>query len=52
MPHDEKNYVLRCGKLGGREVPKSCHVLNGRKEFCKDLMCDEQEKRPLPYFEL
>ena len=23
--------VMRCKKLGGRKVPRSCHVLNGRK---------------------
>jgi len=28
---------MRCKKLGGREVPRSCHVLNGRKNYCKDL---------------
>ena len=42
--------VLRCKKLGGREVPKSCHVLNGRKESCKDLFFDEREKKPIQKF--
>ena len=28
----------RCRKLGGKLVPKSCHVLNRRKEHCESLM--------------
>ena len=35
---------MRCKKLGGREVPPSCHFLNGRKDYCKDLfVTDEKE---------
>ena len=35
--------LMRCKKLGGREVPRSCHVLNGRKDGCKDsLVTDEK----------
>lgn len=41
--------VLRCKRLGGREVPKSCHVLNGRKEFCKELFFTD-EKQEIPQF--
>ena len=29
--------VIQCKKLGGREVPRSCRVLNKRKDHCKDL---------------
>lgn len=29
--------VMRCKKLGCREVQRSCHVLNKRKDYCKDL---------------
>ena len=29
--------VMRCKKLGGKEVPRTCHVLNGRKNYCEDL---------------
>ena len=35
--------VLRCKKLGGREVPHSCHVLNGRKDNCKDLFVTDEK---------
>ena len=28
----------RCVKLGGKIAPKSCHILNGRKAYCKDFM--------------
>lgn len=35
--------VMRCMKLGGRELPRSCHVLNGRKVYCKDLFVTEEE---------
>ena len=27
--------LVRCKKLGGQEIPRSCHVLNGRKNYCK-----------------
>ena len=36
--------VMRCKKLGGREVPCSCHVLNGRKDYCKDLFITDEKK--------
>ena len=35
---------MRCKKLGGREVPRSCHVLNGRKDYCKDLFVTDETK--------
>ena len=35
--------VMRCKKLGGREVPRSCHVLNGRKDYCKDLFVTDEK---------
>lgn len=37
--------VMRCKKLGGREVPQSCHVLNGRKDYGESLFeTDEKEE--------
>ena len=37
--------VMRCKKLGGRKVPRSCHVLNGRKDNCESLFeTDEKEE--------
>lgn len=40
--------VKRCKKLGGRKVPQSCHVLNGRKDYCESLFAtDEQEETKL-----
>lgn len=36
--------VVRCKKLGGREVPRSCHVLNGRKNYCKDLFVTDEKR--------
>lgn len=35
---------MRCKKLGGREVPHSCHVLNGRKDYCKDFFVTLEAK--------
>lgn len=38
----------RCAKLGGKICPRSCHVLNGRKNQCKDFMeieLDEEEAK-------
>lgn len=35
--------VLRCMKLRGREVPHSCYVLNGRKDYCKDLFVTDEK---------
>lgn len=35
--------VMRCKKLGFREVPRSCHVLNGRKDYCKDLFVTDEK---------
>ena len=35
--------VMRCKKLGYREVPRSCHVLNGRKDYCKDLFVTDEK---------
>ena len=35
--------VMRCRKLGGREIPRSCHVLNGRKDYCKDLFVTDEK---------
>ncbi len=29
-------------QLRGREVPPSCHVLNGRKDCCKDLFVTDE----------
>ena len=34
---------MRCKKLGGQEVPCSCHVLNGRKDYCKDLFITDEK---------
>lgn len=37
--------VMRCKKLGGKTVPQSCHVLNGRKDSCESLFeTDEKEE--------
>ena len=35
--------VMRCKKLEGRKVPCSCHVLNERKSYCKDLLITDEE---------
>ena len=35
--------VMRCKKLEGREVPHSCHVLNERKDDCKDLFVTDEK---------
>ena len=35
--------VMRCKKLGGREVPRSCRVLNGRKDYCKALFITDEK---------
>ena len=35
--------VMLCKKLGGRKVPRSCRVLNGRKEYCKDLFVIDEK---------
>ena len=35
--------VMRCRKLGGREVPRSCHVLNGRKDYCEHLFVTDEK---------
>lgn len=35
--------VWRCKKLGCREVPRTCHVLNGRKDYCKDLFVTDEK---------
>lgn len=35
--------VARCKKLGDREVPRSCRVLNGRKDYCKDLFVTDKK---------
>ena len=38
----------RCVKLGGKIAPKSCHILNGRKTYCKDFIeieLDEEERK-------
>lgn len=35
--------VMRCMQLRGRKVPRSCHVLNGRKDYCKDLFVTDEE---------
>ena len=35
---------MRCKKLGGRIVPKSCRVLNGRKNYCEDMFVTEETK--------
>ena len=43
--------VMRCKKLNGKKVPRSCHFLNGRKEHCDDFFeTDEQEE--IKMFEL
>ena len=34
----------RCKNLGGKLVPKSCHVLNGRKEKCENMMVIELDE--------
>lgn len=36
--------VMRCQQLGGREVPHSCHVLNGRKDYCENLFVTDEKK--------
>lgn len=33
---DRYEYV--CRKLAGKPLPKSCHVLNGRKQSCESLV--------------
>jgi len=44
-PKGMYNIKMRCKKLGYREVPRSCHVLNRRKDYCKDLfVIDEKDK--------
>ena len=35
--------MMRCKKLGGREVPHSCSVLNGIKPYCKDLFVTDEK---------
>ena len=35
--------VMRCKKLGNREVPHSCRVLNRRKDYCKDLFVTDKK---------
>ena len=43
----------RCKKLNGRYIPQSCHVLNGRKPTCKDLILPEpNSKQEIPQFEI
>ena len=43
----------RCKKLNGRYIPQSCHVLNGRKPTCKDLIFPEgDEEVEIPQFEI
>lgn len=34
----------RCKNLGGKLVPKSCHVINGRKEKCENMMVVELDE--------
>lgn len=36
--------VMRCKKLGGKEVPRSCRVLNGKKDYCKDLFVTNEKR--------
>lgn len=41
----------RCRKLKGRYIPQSCHVLNGRKPSCEDLIIPEgDEEVEIPQF--
>lgn len=35
---------MRCKKLGGQEVPRSCRVFNGRKDYCEDLFITDEKK--------
>ena len=35
--------VMRCKKLGGRKIPRSCHILNKRKYYCEDLFITDEE---------
>ena len=35
--------VMRCKLLEGREIPLSCRVLNGRKDYCKDLFVTDEK---------
>lgn len=34
---------MRCKQLGGREVPRSCHILTKRKNYCKYLFITDEE---------
>ena len=34
----------RCEKLEGKICPRSCHILNGRKAYCKDFMVIELDQ--------
>ena len=44
--------VMRCKKLGGRKVPQSCHVLNGRKDYCDSLFETDEKEELIKDFEL
>ena len=35
--------VMRCMQLRGRELPSSCHVINGRKNYCKALFVTDEK---------
>ena len=35
--------VIRCKLLGGREIPPTCYVINGRKDYCKNLIVTYKE---------
>lgn len=35
--------VMRCMQLRDKETPSSCHVLNGRKDYCKDLFVTNEK---------
>ena len=43
----------RCKKLNGKYIPQSCHVLNGRKQTCKDLIIPEgNEQAEIQLFDI
>jgi len=35
--------VMRCKLSRDRQVPRSCHVLNKRKDYCENLFVTDEE---------
>lgn len=42
----------RCRKLKGNYIPQSCHVINGRKQTCKDLIFPETDIEEISQVEI